>query len=103
MIAHLAINVILLVKTNIATLYAYLALIGFNASLNSHCAYLLLLEIVGPNYRSFYCALLNGLDGGAANFLLPIYYWLLKNWYYLLYFHFAYNVALILPILLFIP
>ena len=102
-ISHILINIILLVKVNIATIYAYLSLIGFNASLNSHCAYLLLLEIVGPNYRSLYCALLNGLDGGAANVLLPLFYLFLKNWYYLLYFHIAYAAALVLPIWFFIP
>ena len=102
-ISHALILLQIKIKFNIYSLYGLLTLIGFQAALSANCGYLLLIELVGPGSRALFCALLNGIDGGIGNTLLPLYYKYIKNWWYLYYFNVVYSAALALPIIFFIP
>ena len=47
-ISHLFIMLIIQIKFTLPSLYVMLTFLGFHAALSGNCAYLLLIELVGP-------------------------------------------------------
>ena len=70
---HIVTQLIYIIKLNIVSLYIATCLLGFKAAITNLVTYLLLVEIVSPNFRAIFCALANGFDG-ASNAWLPLAY-----------------------------
>ena len=69
-----------------------MALQGIQVATTGLVAYVLLLEMVPTNLRSFFCAMLNTVDGGITSVLLPIFYYYIGDWQIL----FIFNLLLTL-------
>ena len=76
---HVVLNILLLTIRNEINLFIWLFLFGIHIAMTAHCAYLLLLEVVSPKYRPFFCAAINIVDG-SANIWLPFYYKYADSW-----------------------
>ncbi len=75
--------------------------VGFKTPLTTSISYLLLLEIVGPEYRATICAI-NSFFDGFSNLWLPLLHSYGKNWWILYWLNLGQAILVILPLILFV-
>lgn len=92
LVFHAVIMVFVLICRWPQTVFLFMALQGIQVATTGLVAYVLLLEMVPTNLRSFFCAMLNTVDGGITSVLLPIFYYYIGDWQIL----FIFNLLLTL-------
>ena len=101
-VLHILTQLIYIIKLNVASLYAATCILGFKAAITNLVTYLLLVEIVSPNFRAVFCALANGFDGG-SNAWLPLVYQFGKSYWVVYWINLALAAVLLIPLIFFIP
>lgn len=80
LLAHLALNIGINFTDNYYLLIGYIVLIGIRIPMASHVPYMLLMEFVSPAYRSWFSAMVNGIDG-FANLFIALGFKYLQDWH----------------------